>query len=433
MQLTPTDPTDPASTSSPIVRRLCAAACLLLASSAAAGAAPAPAPMPVPTNETRTRYDVSGLLYAEQARTTIAEPLARITKLFPDGQTLSMQFALDVMTGASPTGANPSGVAQTTTSASGTTKTVAADAIPTASFKDMRGALDLEYERPLGRWTPAGSVHFSREKDYQSFGGGAKLSVDVDERRSTFTIGGGANHDRVFPQGGIRRGMSSSTSSLADGAGKDVRTGLLGTSRVLTRRWLAAVNVSRTWENGFLTEPYKVVSIVNRTTGLTTGELNEKRPDTRLRTSVLVNSNYHLTRDVVYASYRYYWDDWNIRSHTIDLRYRVEPGAVSWLEPHVRFYSQSAAEFFHPGLRSGDPLPAFASADRRLGQLRTITLGATYGFKLPGQPGEFTVRGEYMGQFGKGHPAEAVGVQRDFDLAPALNVGSIVFGWTFER
>ncbi|MEQ1832712.1 MAG: DUF3570 domain-containing protein [Candidatus Eisenbacteria bacterium] len=419
----------------PLARRLYAAACLLLASSAAApvAAAAAPAPMPVPANATRTRFDVSGLVYAEQARTTVAEPLARITRLFPDGQTLSMQFALDVMTGASPTGANPSGVAQTTTSASGTTKTVGADAIPTETFKDMRGAVDLAYERPLGRWTPAGSVHFSREKDYQSYGGGAKLSVDLDERRSTFTLGGGANRDRVFPQGGIRRGLSSSTRSIAEAGDKHVRTGLLGTSRVLTRRWLAAVNVSRTWEDGFLTEPYKVVSIVNRTTGLTTSELNEHRPDTRLRTSVLVNSNYHLTQDVLYASYRYYWDDWDIRSHTIDLRYRVEQGPDSWLEPHVRVYSQSAAEFYHAGLRSGDPLPAYASADRRLGESRTLTLGATYGFKLPGQLGEFTLRGEYMGQFGKGHPADAVGVQRGFDLAPALNVGSIVLGWSFER
>lgn len=432
MQLTPQDTATFAArhSGSLLTGRLRAAACLLLASAVPTAAV---AGVAAPPTESRTRIDVSGLLYAEQARTTVAEPLARITRLFPDGQTLSMQFALDVMTGASPTGANPSGVAQTTTSASGTTKTVGADAIPTATFKDTRAAIDLEYERPLGVWTPAFSAHFSREKDYQSFGGGAKLSVDVDQRLSTITFGAGTNQDRVFPVGGLRPGLTSGAASFADAGAKHVRTALLGTTRVLSRRWLGAVNVSRAWENGYLTEPYKVVSVISRATGRTTGQLDEKRPDTRLRTSILVNSNYHLTRDALYASYRYYFDDWGIRSHTIDLRYRVERSAHTWLEPHVRLYSQGAADFFHSGLRSGDPLPAFASADRRLGPLRTLTLGATYGFKFPGQPGEFSLRGEYMGQFGDHHPAGTIGVQKSYDQSPAMHVGSIVIGWTIER
>ena len=436
MQLTSGEPdsaaTPPPAACARLGTRLRTAACLLLAAGTPASAATA-AGVPAASAGSSTRIDVSGLLYAEQQRTTVAEPLARITRLFPDGQSLSVQFALDVMTGASPTGANPAGVAQTTTRPSGTTTTVGPSAIPTAMFKDTRGAIDLDWERPIARLTPTLSAHFSREKDYQSLGGGAKLSLDLDQRRSTLTAGLGANHDRVFPVGGLRPGLTSGGDSFADAGSKDVRTALVGTSRVLSRRWLGAVNVTRTWENGYLTEPYKVVSLIDRNSGLTTGALDEKRPDTRLRTSVLVSSNYHLTQDVLYVSYRYYWDDWAIRSHTIDLRYRLQRPDEAWLEPHVRLYTQGAADFFHAGLRAGDPLPDFASADRRLGRLRTITLGATYGFHLPGQPGEFTIRGEYVGQFGDSHPADAIGVQRDFDLAPPLNVGSIVLGWTIER
>lgn len=435
MQLTP--PLTPGSSApngpSRLGARLRQAACVLLAAGAPAARAATADGLPAAAQETRTRYDLGGLFYAEAQRTSVAEPLARITRLFPDGQSLSVQFALDVMTGSSPTGANPAGVAHTTTSASGTKTTVGAGEVPVSTFKDMRGALDLEYERPLGHWTPAFSTHFSREKDYQSLGGSAKLSVDVDQRRSTLTFGGGLNRDRVFPVGGLRPGLTSGRRAYADAGSKNVRTALVGTSRVLSRRWLGAVNVSRTWEDGYLTEPYKVVSLISPTTGRTTGELDEKRPDRRLRTSVLVNSNYHLTQDVLYVLYRYYWDDWAIRSHTFDLRYRFQRPGEGWLEPHARYYTQGAADFFRAGLRQGSALPAFASADRRLGEVRTATLGLAYGFRLPGTPGEWSVRGEYMGQFGNSHPKDAIGVQRNYDQAPPLHVGSIVFGWTIER
>jgi hypothetical protein len=383
--------------------------------------------------EASTRIEATGLYYAERERTTVLEPVARITRLFADGQSLSAQFALDTMSGASPTGANPSGLTQTTTSSSGHTTTQPASQLPTAMFKDTRGALDLEWARPLGLLTSTLGGHFSREKDYQSLGGNAKLSLDLDHRLTTLTVGAGTNGDRVFPVGGILPGLTSGEESVADMETKRVITGLAGVSRVLSRRWLAAVNVSRTREQGYLTEPYKVVSLVSASTGRTTGTLTEKRPGRRERTSVLASSVYHLSDDVAYVSYRYYWDDWKIRSHTIDLRYRRALASQSWLEPHVRFYAQSAAEFFHQGLVAGRPLPEFASADQRLGRLRTATLGATYGFRLPGQPGELWVRGEWMGQFGDGHPADAVGVQRQFDLAPPVKVTSIVVGWSLER
>lgn len=405
--------------------RLGRAAALVLASGVPATAHAAADPT--------LRIEASGLFYAEAQRTTIGEPIARITRLFANGQTLSAQFALDVMTGSSPTGANPAGVAQTTTSASGNSTTVEADAVPLAKFSDTRGSLDLEWVRPIGVASPSLGMHYSREKDYQSLGGNAGMSVDLDHRLLTLSGGIARSQDRVMPVEGIVRGLTNGSRSIADGADKRVTTGLLGVSRVLTRRWLMGVNVSRSSENGYLTEPYKVVSLIGRTSGRTTGALREKRPDTRQRTSVLVSSAYHLTNEVLSLSYRRYQDDWDIRSNTFDGRLRMPMSETSWFEPHARYYAQSAASFFRNGLIDGDPLPQYASADHRLGKLSTLTLGATYGFQLPGQPGEWSVRAEYMGQFGEHHPDGMVGVQRGYDLAPTMHVGSIVIGWTLER
>jgi hypothetical protein len=417
---------DPARRTSPLRSRLNAAACLLLAAGAPAAAQADGAANP------KWLFEGAGLLYGEKQRTTVIEPLARITRLFPDGQTLSAQLALDAITGASPSGALPPGKIQTTTTPSGNTRVIPADQIPTSSFHDFRGALDLDWLKPLGGHLSAlTGGHVSREKDYQSLGVNTKLSVEIMQRLTTLSVGAGYNDDTVLPVGGIPVGLSNGeVIPGATSTGKQSTTGVVGVSRVLTRRWMIAVDASGTAERGYLTEPYKVVSLVDPHTGQTVGELKEKRPSDRNRRSVLLNSVYHLTDDILYASYRYYWDDWHLQSNTVDVKYRHDLESGSWLQPHVRFYAQGPADFFTYGLVNGAPLPEYATSDYRLGTLRTVTIGGTYGFHVARHPGEFGVRAEYLVQWGDGHPKEAVGIQQEFDLAPPLSIGTVMLTYT---
>ena len=420
VQLTPTSRT------SSVRGRLGAAACLLLAAGMPA--------MAQAESGATTQFDATALLYGERNRADVAEPTARITRRFADGQSLSAQFGFDVITGASPSGACPSGVAQTTTSASGTATTIPPGQVPLNAFKDSRYAADLEWQKPFLRsFLSTIGGHVSREKDYQSLGANGKLSVDLLQRRTTLTVGGGVNHDRVFPVGGVPFGLSDGSTPAASSAmPKDVSTVMLGLSQVVSRRWLVGVNATRTLERGYLSEPYKVLSVLDGTTGTPSGQRAEKRPATRERRSLLASSVYHLTADVLSLSYRYYRDDWRVHSHTFDARYRRELGDDRYLEPHLRYYSQSAASFFRFGLVDGAALPEYATADYRLGALRSATIGATYGFRIPGRPGEWTVRAEYMGQFGNGHPGDAVGIQRQFDLFPTVHIGSLLVGYSVE-
>ena len=381
-----------------------------------------------------TQFDATTLLYGEKSRTNVVEPMARITRLFPSGQVISAQLGIDVMTGASPSGAMPAGRPQTTTSASGTVSTTAADELPTARFSDRRFVLDGDWQRAyFGTLTPMIGLHYSREKDYQSVGATGKLSLDLMQRLTQVTIGGGYNYDDVFPVGGVRVGLSDGIGRVGDGTElKRVTSGLVGLSRVLTRRWMIGVTGSRSHERGYLTEPYKIVSLIQPDSGITVGSVTERRPDTRDRRNVLGSTVYHFARDVLYASYRYYWDDWQVRSHTVDLKYRHELESPSYFEPHVRLYTQTSASFFRFGLIDGAPLPEFASSDLRLGPLKSVTVGGTYGFRLPDSPGEWTVRAEYIGQFGDGHPKDAIGVQRQFSLFPSLSIGSLLIGYSIN-
>ena len=59
------------------------------------------------TAPTPWQFDGTALLYGELAKAQVLEPTGRITRMFANGQSLSAQFAVDVITGASPTGRCP--------------------------------------------------------------------------------------------------------------------------------------------------------------------------------------------------------------------------------------------------------------------------------------------------------------------------------------
>lgn len=380
-----------------------------------------------------TQMDITTLIYSEQNRAQVVEPLVQVTRLFPDGQSLSAQLGLDLITGSSPSGALPTGDIQTSTTASGNIVTVPPGEIPVTKFHDQRIGLDGSWVKPLGRlFTSTIGGHYSREKDYQSLGVNGNLSIDLMHKLTTLTVGGGFNNDSVFPVGGTPIGLTDG-SVISDARNpKHVKSLLLGVSRIITRRWMMSVNGSLTYENGYLTEPYKLISVVDDFTGFPLEQLTDKRPSTRNRTAILLSSVYHLTDDVVYLSYRYYRDDWDLKSNTFDIKYRHELGSNMFLEPHVRYYKQTPASFYALGLANGVPLPDFATADYRLGPLKTITMGAAFGFHILDSPGEWIVRGEYVRQTGDNHPAEAIGVQRLFDQFPVLNVGTFVVDYSFN-
>jgi hypothetical protein len=79
---------------------------------------------------------------------------------------------------------------------------------------------------------------------------------------------------------------------------------------------------------------------------------------------------------------------------------------------------------------AGAPLPEYASADLRLGEMDSTTVGLKFG--MPVQGGEFTVRLEHMMQEGESHPADAIGIQQNYDLYPTLDANIIQFGYSFK-
>jgi hypothetical protein len=377
------------------------------------------------------RADGAVLYYSEKDRVTVIEPVVFLKKTRADDSVVNVRLVFDSMTGASPNGATATNAPQTFTSPSSTTSyTTPAGETPLYDFSDERVAIAVELEKPLNRMRRAVyGVNASVEGDYYSLGASATLLQDFNDKLTTLTAGIAGSYDVVTPEGGTPAAMQLVNAPVPPGDDEDegesgesktIADAIVGVTQVLSRRALTQLNYSVGYASGYLTDPYKVISVVDGATGSTVDHRFEGRPDSRLRQSLYWRGVYHFDRDVVHLTYRYFWDDWGIRTHSVDLHYRWELWKGSYLQPHLRYSKQTAADFYQHSLVNTDPVPQYASADYRLGDLLTTTVGLKFGMPV-GRNSELSLRVESMKQSGESHPADAIGIQRDYDLFPTVN------------
>jgi len=217
---------------------------------------------------------------------------------------------------------------------------------------------------------------------------------------------------------------------------KTVADLLVGVTQVFGPRTLGRLDYSFSRSSGYLTDPYKVLSVVDPVTGAPVpgpGALDvvlfESRPDARTKHSLFAQVKRQVGRDVLDGSYRFMTDDWGVVSHTLDLRWR-HPFRRFYLQPHVRLYRQGAADFYRRVLFDGDPLPQHASADYRLGELDGTTLGLKLGVPLS-RGREWNVRIESYEQSGRAPPEAEVGALAGFDLFPTVDALIVQAGYRF--
>jgi Protein of unknown function (DUF3570) len=442
----------PAPASSPLHLALAAASAALLAPLTGHAQAPSANANPVGLPSARAgstsavwQVDSAVLFYKEGGgRVSAIEPVVSARRTDGNDRSASLRFTLDALTGASPNGAVPQPTPQTFTSPSGESTYVApAGRVPLdPSFKDTRGALSVGWEQPWGenqRVSLGGNV--SAEYDFKSVSLNTAVARDFNQKNTTLSVGAAFEADHINPVGGSPPGLRPAFvagTPRSRSESRNVFDLLLGVTQTISRRWLAQLNLGLGRASGHHTDPYKVLSVVDAGTGLVTGDryVSEQRPSSRSRQSLFWQHKIHLEQDVVDASYRYYRDDWGVRAHTLDVRYRYELGAGAHLEPHARHYRQSAADFWRGWLVEGrdwnsttqSTALAHASADPRLAQFSANTLGAKFG--MPARwGGEFSVRLEAYRQT-QAVPANPPGVLRSLDIAPALTATMLLVGYS---
>ncbi len=428
-----------------IAQGLAAATCTLLGTTVA---------LPVAAEEEPLwEFDTALLYYGEsddRVQDLSLNVLAR--RLFTDDKVLSLGLVYDSLTGASPSGAIPQDEVQTFTRPSGNAvySVAPADLPLDNTFLDTRYALTVGWQQPIGRlYTGSAGVSFSTEYDYTHAGLNFGVTRDFNKRNTTVSLGAAIARDELDPEGGaplplaVMGDLDDLSSRGAGTEEKDVLDLLFGITQVINENFLVQVNYSLSDSSGYLNDPYKILSVVDPTTGRGiartpptggTGPLHEyrfeSRPESRTKHSLYAQGKYYMDGKVLDLSWRYMTDDWDIDSHTLDATFRWPLGERNWLEPHLRFYTQSEADFYRASLPAGE-LPAFASADYRLAAFDAITAGLKYGWRTT-SGNEFAVRLEYYRQDGDIPPEQLFGDHTSEALYPGLDAVILDFSYGFD-
>jgi hypothetical protein len=404
--------------------------------------------VPVVNSGEINRTETSILIYSEKDRARATEATFSLSKELKHQYLLDLRLTYDGLTGATPTGASPSKYAQTLTRASGgQTIDLQAGEFPVdENFQDTRFAADVAMSHLLGKETMVKlGTHLSSEHDYRSIGLSTTITHDFNRRNTTIGLGASIAHDVVKPVTGFYVPFSEVGVDLNEtsterrerfkGRDKNVYDVILSLAQVLDRRTVVRFSFSASRSSGHMTDPYKMLSIVQSPDSADPGEpvLNvyESRPDSRQQNVAFAELRKLIFGSATALSYRFYWDDWNVRSHTADVSLNLDLKHKGVMTPRVRWYRQSAADFHVPFLVEDDPLPSYASADSRLSKFTAFTYGLGYSVPVNSNS-KINLGLEYYIQRGDVSPPPTLSSALNFDLFPKLDVVMVRLGYVHE-
>lgn len=396
---------------------------------------------------TGNHSETSVLFYSERDRVRATEVIYDLSKLLKNNYSLGLRLTYDGLTGASPTGGSPSKQAQTLTRASGGERTVVpAGTLPIdQSFSETRFALDASLAKTmLSGMSLSGEFHGSTEHDYKSLSVGAGISQEFNDGNTTLGFLGAVGRDVIEPIGGnptpytpvIEPGEGEEEDrNQLGGWSKRIYDALFSVTQIAGPHTVLRASYSLSYSTGYLTDPYKVISIVQPPDSADPGEpvedIYENRPDSRTKHALYGQMKRYLHGASVDLAYRFFWDDWGVTSHTVDLYVRFDFKKFGATQPHIRLYHQLRADFSRPFLLQGEPLPDYASADSRLASFDAWTYGLNHSLPVSSRS-RFNITVEWYSQRGDKSPPEAFGPLLAFDFFPKLDAVMLRLGLSHD-
>jgi Protein of unknown function (DUF3570) len=143
---------------------------------------------------------------------------------------------------------------------------------------------------------------------------------------NTVTSGGGSTKEKAIPSNP-----------------RNTYTASLTLSQIINTHMQFSVMIDLVAQNGYLGLPFHRVYFTDGSVHV------ENLPDTRKKLPIGFRFNYFMGEKVVLRSYyRYYIDDWGLRSHTAELEIPVKISPFFSVAPFYRYYTQTAVNYFSP-------------------------------------------------------------------------------------
>ena len=173
---------------------------------------------------------------------------------------------------------------------------------------------------------------YSKEHDYSSRTIAGTISRDFAEKTTTLQLGFVRSWDEVFP---VTKTWTRSA---------NVETVDATFDQILSTRLLTQFLFSYTKAYGQLADVYRTIDIAGPDSVI---KYDPVHPYTRYRRAFSDRFVYRLNPlSSITFSYRYYWDTWDVRSHTISSLYQRHISRYSILGVGFRTYFQNEAFFF---------------------------------------------------------------------------------------
>jgi hypothetical protein len=216
---------------------------------------------------------------------------------------------------------------------------------------------------------------YSKEEDYESFTPSMEYMHYTDKTHNTainFGVSVGFNEILVYDAASGASDNSHTEKSMSYNA-------QIGLTQVLTSESSMKLSLFMVSDDGYLTNPHGIIVRDYNTNKTKLG--NENRPDTRNAYGFTGNYNRLLTDKVsLLSSYRFYKDDWDMTSHTIEVDTYMELSDDVTLGLGVRYYTQLEANFYNANI-DYFTTQKYASSDERLSKFDAFTYKASIDYK----------------------------------------------------
>jgi len=304
-------------------------------------------------------------------RIRVDSQYAQVEKDLGTDTHIKVMGLIDSIAGATPTGEKPA----------------TGQPVPQVQMEDRRKAWNADLSHQFPRVSVDVGYGVSRESDYVSDGWSLNTVTDFNQKNTNLLLGYGGTADTIMePKLGWKKNLH-----------KDGADFIVGVTQLLDPNTSVTANASYGTSHGFQSDPYRIVSTTRFVDDLGFYHTEaENRPNQKNKVSIFggINHNFEKLNGALDGSYRYYHDSFGITSHTVSLEWIQKIGEHVIVQPSLRFYRQSASDFYYFDLdRSrintalapvydktiyneiGTGSAPFYSSDYRLSHLQTVDAG----------------------------------------------------------
>lgn len=256
--------------------------------------------------------------------------------------------------------------------------------------------------------TIMGGVSFSTEFDYQSYGANIGFAQKTANKMGEFTAKFQAFLDQVKLIAPIELRTGSTGVGEHDSYGNSDRNTFalsLSYSQIINQNLQVEILADGVQQTGFLSLPFHRVYF-------TDGSVHQETlPDKRFKIPLGIRANYFLGDKIILRTYyRFYTDDWGLKSNTISIETPVKISPFISVSPFYRYYSQTGTKYFSP-YQQHTAFDDYYTSNYDLSKFNSNFYGA--GIRFNPKNGLFGIQRLNMLEIRYGHYTKSIGMKSD--------------------